>query len=283
MPPNQSSPNDKPKFRDKLKNKVKPASGFSYLLHIAYQLVLAVLIFVLVRLNIGLWLPLLVILLSKWRIFSVRPRFWPANLRANAVDIMVGVSIVIFMSHADSMTVQLFWLVVYGVWLLLIKPRSSVLFTSLQSGIGQLSALMALFIVAGQALDFDFLFLSWSSLPLSALVLSTGLICYLAARHFFDSFNEPYTKMLAYIWGFFGAGLLWVLGHMLVMYPKPEGIVAMPVLMLSAIGYSLAAVYYLEHFDRLSTLLKRELLYISGAIVLILVISLYFEGTNLIV
>lgn len=283
MPPNQSNPSDTPKLRDKLKNKVKPASGFSYFLHIAYQVALAIVIFVLVRLNIGLWLPLLVILLSKWRIFSVRPRFWPANLRANAIDILVGVSIVIFMSHSDSMSVQLFWLAVYGIWLLLIKPRSSVLFTSLQSGIGQLCGLMALFIIAGQTLDFNFLFFNWSSLPLSALVLVTGLICYLSARHFFDSFNEPYAKMLAYIWGFFGAGLLWVLGHMLVTYPKPEGIVAMPVLMLSAIGYSLAAVYYLEHFDRLSTLLRRELLYISGAIVLILVISLYFEGANLIV
>lgn len=285
MPPQQIQSKDK--FKSKLTKKLKPASGFSHLLHILFQVILAIVIFILVRLNIGLWLPLLVILLSKWRIFSVRPRFWPANLRANAVDIIVGVSIVIFMSHSngvgDSMSIQLFWAVMYGVWLLFIKPRSSVLFISIQSAIGQLCGLMALFIIAGQMLDFDFLFLSWTSLPLSALVLLGGLICYLSARHFFDSFNEPYAKLLAGVWGYFGAALLWVLGHMLVVYPKPEGVVAMPLLMLSAIGYSLGAVYYLEHFDRLSTLLRRELIYISGAIVLILVISLYFEGASLIV
>jgi hypothetical protein len=89
--------------------------------------------------------------------------------------------------------------------------------------------------------------------------------------------------MLAYIWAYFGAALIWVLGHMLVVYPKPDGIVAMPTLLLSAIGYSFAAIYYLEHFDRLSVLIKRELLFLSGSIVLILLVSLFYEASNLIV
>lgn len=253
-----------------LANRFKPATGFSSLLHVLYQVALPILVFVLVRLDIGLWLPVLIIMLSKWRIFAVRPRFWPANLRANSVDIMVGISLVIFMSNTAGMSAQAIWAVVYGIWLLFIKPRSSILFVSMQSGIGQLCGLMALFLTRSDA-------------SLALLVILSGLICYLSARHFFDSFNEPYAKMLAYVWGYFAAALVWVLGHMLVVYPKPDGIVAMPTLLLSAIGYSLAAVYYLEHFDRLSALLRRELLYLSSAIVIILVISLYFEGTNLIV
>lgn len=251
-------------------HRIKPASGFSYLVHLIYQAALPIVLFVLVRLDIGLWLPILVIMMSKWRIFAVRPRFWPANLRANAVDIMVGISVVLFMSHTDSMPFQVFWAVLYGMWLLFIKPRSSILYVSIQSAIGQLCGLMALFLVRSDS-------------PLYQLVLLTGLICYLAARHFFDSFNEPYAKMLAYIWAYFAAALTWVLGHMLIVYPKPDGIVAMPTLLLSAIGYSLAAVYYLEHFDRLSRLVKRELLFLTASIVLILVVSLFFEGANLIV
>jgi hypothetical protein len=254
----------------KIKNKVKPASGFAYLLHLAYQAALPLAIFVLVRLDIGLWLPILVIMLSKWRIFAVRPRFWPANLRANAIDIIVGISIVIFMSNGSSMSVQVFWAAMYGLWLLFIKPRSSIFFVSVQSGIGQLCGLMALFLTRSDA-------------SLYALVLLTGFLCYLAARHFFDSFNEPYARMLASIWGYFGAALIWVLAHMLVVFPKPDGVVAMPTLLLSAIGYSLAAVYYLEHFDRLSVLVKRELLFLGGSIVVILVASLFVEGTHLIV
>jgi hypothetical protein len=39
----------------------------------------------------------------------------------------------------------------------------------------------------------------------------------------------------------------------------------------------------LEHFDRLSLLVKRELLFLCASIVLILVVSLFVEGSNLIV
>lgn len=250
--------------------RIKPDGGFSHLLHLVYRVALPIAVFILVRLNIGLWLPILVIMLSKWRIFAVRPRFWPANLRANAVDIMVGISTVLFLSNTDSMKMQIFWAALYGCWLILIKPRSSILFVSLQSAIGQMYGLMAFFLVR-------------SDRPLFELVFAAGVICYLSARHFFDSFSEPYAKMLAYLWGYFGAALMWVLGHMLVVYPKPDGVVTMPTLMLSAIGYSLAAVYYLEHFERLSALVKRELLFLGASIVIILVISLFFEGSKLIV
>jgi hypothetical protein len=254
----------------RISSKLKPAGGFSVILHLIYRVALPIAVFILVRLDIGLWLPILVIMLSKWRIFAVRPRFWPANLRANSIDIIVGISIVLFLSNTDSMSIQVFWAIIYGLWLVFIKPRSSILYVSFQAAIGQLCGLMALFLVRADR-------------PLYELVLIAGLLCYLAARHFFDSFNEPYAKMLAYIWGYFGAALLWVLGHMLVVYPKPDGVVAMPTLLLSAIGYSLAAVYYLEHFDRLSLLVKRELLFLCASIVLILVVSLFVEGSNLIV
>lgn len=259
-----------PTLPHKISRTITPAGGVSTLLHFMYRVALPITIFILVRLSIGLWLPLLVIMLSKWRIFAVRPRFWPANLRANSIDILVGISIVIFMSSTDTMTAQVFWAALYGGWLLFIKPRSSILFVSLQAAIGQFFGLTAFFLVR-------------SDQSLLELVVVAGLICYLAARHFFDSFNEPYAKMLAYVWGYFGAALMWVLGHMLVVYPKPDGVVTMPLLMLSAIGYSLAAVYYLEHFDRLSLLVKRELLFLGTSIVIILVISLFSEGSKLIV
>lgn len=265
-----------------LANKIKPASGYSQLLHVAYRLTIPVIVLVLVRLGIGLWLPITVILLSKWRILAVRPRFWPANLRANAIDIIFGISMVLFMARSGSLAAQLIWTVLYGFWLLFIKPRSSILYTSLQAALGQLAGLTALFIIAGESITSGIWFMYWSELPIGAMVLLTGLICYLSARHFFDAFNEPYAKMLSYIWGYFGAALLWVLGHMLIVYPRQDGIIAMPTLILSAIGYGLGAIYYLEHFDRLSGLIRREVLIISGAIVTILLVSLYYEGAHLI-
>lgn len=262
MPPSRT----KIRIRDKL----KPASGLAPFLHVLLRLALPLLVFILSSLSIGIWLPLLVVLLSKWRIFAVRPRFWPANLRANAVDIMFGVSIVVFMANTESLLIRLILAVIYAIWLLFFKPRSNILPVSLQAGVGQFVALLALFV-------------AWPDGPLAGLVLAVGLICYLSARHFFDSYNEPYARMLSYLWGYFGAALMWVLSHLLVAYPKPDGIITQPLIFLSVIGYTLGAIYYLEHFDRLSVTVRRELLYICGGAVVILLVSLFYEGMHLIV
>ena len=251
-----------------LLHRIKPATGLAPLLHVAFQVALPIAVFVLSSLGIGSWLPLLVIMLSKWRIFAVRARFWPANLRANAVDIMVGISIVVFMAHTDSLGIRLLWAVAYGAWLLFIKPKSGILPVSLQSGIGQIAGLMAVFI-------------AWSDGPLIGLILVVGLICYFAARHFFDSYSEPYAKMLSYLWGYFGAAVMWVLGHLLVVYPGRDGPLAQPTIILSVIGYTLGSIYYLEHFDKISKTINRELVFLCVGAVLILLVSLFYEGMHL--
>jgi hypothetical protein len=88
--------------------KIKPASGFSRLAHVGLNILLALLVFVLVRIDF-VQLALAIILLSKWRMFAVRPRFWPANIRANSVDIIVSVSILLFMVHSATTWLQLAW------------------------------------------------------------------------------------------------------------------------------------------------------------------------------
>jgi hypothetical protein len=227
----------------------KPAEGFSYILHWGLVVLLPVVVFVLVRTHFGAQAAGIIIL-SKWRMFAVRPRYWPANIRANAVDIIVGLSLLIFMVQSTSIGLQLLWALAYGVWLLFIKPGTEILMVSLQAGLGQLLGFMALY-------------LGWTTAPLYGLVIASGGICYLAARHFFDSFDEPYSKLLSYLWGYFGAALCWVLGHWLLFY----GVIAQPTLLLLVIGYGLAALYYLDHYNRLSKLLRREFIFIMIAIV----------------
>jgi len=238
-------------FSNKLMGKIKPASGFAHILHQGLVILLPIMVFVFVRVNF-VQLAIIIIVLSKWRMIAVRPRYWPANIRANAIDLIVGLSFLVFMIQSGSMAWQLVWTIAYGVWLLVIKPTSAVLMVSLQAGIGQLLGLMALF-------------LTWPSAPLSGLVLGSGGICYLAARHYFDSFDEPYNKFLSYLWGYFGAALVWVLGHWLLFY----GVIAQPTLLLLVLGYGLGALYYLDHRDRLSLLLKREFIFIMVAIVVV--------------
>lgn len=239
-------------------DKIKPASGFSRLAHVSLNLLLPLIVFVLVRMNF-VQLALVVILLSKWRMFAVRPRFWLANIRANAIDIVVSLSILLFMVDSVSQSMQLLWAGVYAVWLLVIKPASSPLMVSMQAMVGLLFGLTALFV-------------GWGGGPLYWLVLLTGLLCYLAARHFFDSFDEPYARLLSYCCGYFGAALVWVLGHWLLFYAN--GFIAQPTLMLVALGYGLAALYYLDHYDKLSKLIRAEIMATTSVIVIAIVVSL---------
>jgi len=124
-------------------------------------------------------------------------------------------------------------------------------------------------------------YVAWGGEPLYVLVLATGLVCFLAARHFFDSFDEPYARLLSYLWGYFGAALTWLLGHMLVVYPRHTGYIAQPLLFLTVIGVGLAGAYYLDHFDRFGRYIKKQILLVSVGVLVILLVSLYYEGSQL--
>lgn len=237
-------------MRPLLRN-LKPTNGISYFLHLGLVLVLPAAVFVLIRLNLAVPAAVIIVL-AKWRMFAVRPRFWPANIRANAIDLMVGLSAVLFMTHYDSLWIQIALVLLYAIWLTAIKPGASMMIVMAQAFIGQLAALSALY-------------LTWADGPVWALTLLSGLFCFWAARHFLDAFDEPYARMLAYVWGYFGAALAWLLSHWLLYYRG----VALPTLLLSTLGYGIAVLYYLDHTDRLSQGLRRQFIFVMLAIVLV--------------
>jgi hypothetical protein len=232
-------------------DKLRPTAGFAYILHILLLILLPIAMFIMIRLNF-VQLAFSLVLLSKWRMVALRPRFWAANIRANSVDIIVGLSVVIFMANSTNVLYQLSWVVLYAIWLIVIKPAGSLLMVSAQASIGQLCGLMALY-------------LAWMNGPTYALSLLTGIICYFAARHFFDGFDEPYGKLLSYTWGYFAAALAWLLCHWLIYYR----FLALPTLLLSTLGYGLAVLYYLDHNDSLSKSIRRQFVLVMIAIVLV--------------
>jgi len=234
-----------------ISSKIKPASGFSHFLHIILTALLPISMYILVRLG-GDFIALaaVLVLMSKWRMFAVKPRHWPANIRANAVDIIVGLSLLIFMTHSTSQLLQLVWAFTYGVWLVALKPRSDMLSVSIQAVVALFVGLTAIFLNWGGAL---------------ALVILAWLVCYSAARQFFTSFDEPLSRYLSDSWAYFGAALTWVLSHWLLFY----GSIAQVTLILTVIGFSLASIYYLDHEDRLSVLLRRQLVFVMVAVIVI--------------
>lgn len=234
--------------------KIKPKNGFSTLLHLAFNALLPLLVFVLVRMQF-VPLAIAVVLLSKWRMLAVRPRYWAANIRANAVDLIIGLSVIVFMAHAAAASIQFMWATAYAVWLIAIKPGSTAIKTSAQALLAQLVGLIALFLSLGAA-------------PAYVLMIGAWFVCYAAARHFFTSFEEPHTSLYSHTWGYFSAALTWVLSHWLLFY----GAIAQPVLLLTVIGYGLSTLYYLERMDRLSALLRRQFVFIMVAVITVVLV-----------
>lgn len=204
------------------------------------------------------------ILLSKWRMFAVRPRYWITNLISNGVDIMAAVSFVMFMASTSVVWWQLIWMVLYGAWLVWLKPRYDVLSVSAQAMIAQLLGLSLLYIKFGDS-------------SIVALVAGTWLVTYLSARHYLTSFEETHSALLAHIWAYFSASLAFILAHWLLFY----GTIAQIIVILTTIGYGLAALYYLDATERLPKTLQRQMLGIMLAILFIIVVFSNWAGSTL--
>ncbi len=237
-----------------LVQKIKPKHGYSSILHLLLTIVLPLTLYVLVRVDLRI-IAVAVLLLSKWRMLAVRPRFWPANIQGNAIDIFVGLSVISFMSVHETAAWQIYWAGFHAIWLVAIKPRSSILWNSLQALVGQTTALFALYLQLGK------LSIVW-------LILAHWVICYYAARHFFSSFAENHSRFLAFMWAYFCASLAWLLGHWQIYY----GIVAQPTLVITVLGFGLSGIYYFDHFDRLSKWARREMVFIMVAVVSIILV-----------
>lgn len=237
-----------------LKNPINPTSRIAAVLHTFYLVLLPL---VVVGLVFGrfITIALIFIILSKWRMFAVKPRYWLANVRANMVDIIVGFSVVSFMSGTRDFTAILIWGAVYSFWLIAIKPRSSVFMIGAQAYIAQGFGLVALFA-------------NHSQIHQVFLVSLTWLICFSAARHFLVTFEDDANRSLSHIWGLFAAEMALILGHWHIAY---YGIVPQIALVISLIGYALGAGYYIHKTRVLKPTTRRQLI-IFCVVVLVLIL-----------
>jgi len=118
------------------------------------------------------WPSLILVAVSKWRTFFVRPYFLWLSIRANLVDIIANVSFVLLAYlNVTNYIVLLAVVTLYVLWTSIIKPRNDLIFAKLQAGI----ALFFGIIVAVQFL-YD--------LPSVVLIATASVIAYVAARHF---------------------------------------------------------------------------------------------------
>ena len=148
----------------------------------------------------------LLVILSKWRVLAVRPRFWWDNFQANFLDLLLGVSVVTMLWQAQGVTLlQIIIACLYAIWLIALKPMTSRLAMQSQAAIAQFVAITAL-------LSTSFSWPSW------AVVACMWIIGYVAARHTLVSFEEDDITLLSIIWGLVVAELGWITYHWTAAY-----------------------------------------------------------------
>lgn len=196
---------------------VRKRSFLSEAIYTVLNIALAIAVVMVIRYTDSVVFAIGLVVLSKWRVFAVRPRFWWANLRSNMVDFIVSISFVIHMYVVNSAAIddprKLLLLgiltLLYIVWLLVIKPRSKRAFVAIQAGVAVLLGTSALF-----SISFD-----W---PVSLVVLAMWLIGYTAARHTLSSFDEEtHGLFLSLTWGVMMAEIGWVAYHWTIAYNLP--------------------------------------------------------------
>lgn len=255
---------------------VRKRSFVSELVYTILNIALAVAVLLAIRYTGSIGFAIALVLLSKWRIFAVRPRYWWANLRSNMVDLIVSISIVLMMYTVHTTTaladgVQLLLLVgitlLYIGWLLFIKPRSKRIYICLQAGLAVFLGTSALFTISFE----------W---PVSIVALFMWLIGYAAARHVLSSYDdETHGFFLSLAWGLVLAEIGWVAYHWAIAYPLP--IVTSLMLPQVAIFATLLSFLALKVYDsfyhhakvRMSDVLLPLLFTLSVIIVLLVVFN----------
>ena len=76
----------------------------------------------------GSWIiGFILVLLSKWRMFAVRPHYLWLNIKSNLVDLIVGFSIVLLAYFAGTSVLPVHYIlgVLYVLWLTVVKPKTT--------------------------------------------------------------------------------------------------------------------------------------------------------------
>lgn len=193
------------------------------ILHTLFNVLLAAGVIALTIFFESPWLAVGLVLLSKWRVLAVRPRYWWANLLSSLPDLVVGLSFVMIswsvgQVHAAmvvggnvpaddmlALIIQVILGVVYAIWLIAIKPQHAERWVLFQAAASQFVGLMALFMMS-------------RGLSLLFVVLGAFVVGFAAARQMLGQYDEKSRGLLSSVWGLMVALLAFVCWHWNVMY-----------------------------------------------------------------
>ncbi len=255
---------------------VRRRSFVSEVFYIGLNVAFAIALLVAMKTTGSIWLAIALVLVSKWRVLAVRSRYWFANIQANLVDVIVGLSAVGYLSAivgANELTVSQQWVflilvtLAYIAWLILIKPRSSRRFVVAQAAVALFAGTSVLF-----AISYD-----W---PVSVVVIAMWVIGYATARHVLTTYEETHMLPLTLIWATTLAEISWVAYHWTVGYRLlstsnlflPQ--IALIVLLVGFVVFKAYDSFY--HHQKIRTI--DVLLPILFTVSVIFVLTVFFNG-----
>lgn len=254
---------------------VRRRSFVSEVIYTALNIALAVAVVFVIRATESPLPAIGLVLLSKWRVLAVRPRYWFVNIQANLVDFIVSIGLVGFLystyvgpaDPTQKVAIMAGLTILYIGWLLFLKPRSKRSMVIAQAGVALFVGTAALFMLA-------------YALPASVVVLLMWLIGYATARHVLASYDETHSLFISLVWGLFMAELGWIAYHWTVAY-TPLGVasivfprVALSVLCIAFVVVKAYDSYYHHQKIRTNDILLPLLFTVSIIVVLPLVLNI---------
>lgn len=200
-----------------LKNIKRQRSFVHELFYVVLNVLLVIILMIIIKTTNSVWLAFTVVLLSKWRVFAVRPRYWFANIQADLVSLIVSLSYVIFiysinisdMSNTYIWIAQIFWSMMFMAWLIFVKSGAK-----RNQIVGQAGIALFMGITAIYTISYD-----WIA---SGVVILVWLVGYAVARHVLSSYDEEsHIRFLSTVWGLFLAEMGWLAYHWTIAYDIP--------------------------------------------------------------
>ena len=174
----------------------KSRNALSSVMHVILNLLLAIASISSTLATGNCIIGLILVVISKWRIFAVNHRYWLLNLRSSLVDFIVGTSFVLLAYAAGTtvLPVHIALIVGYAIWLIFIQ------------------AIFAILLGATTATIFAAITDS------SVLVVACFIIGYAASNHFLVQNSEDDPGFISMACGLVFAEIAWISHAWLILY-----------------------------------------------------------------
>jgi len=196
---------------------VKRRSFRNEALYIGLNIVLAFAFLIVIRSTSSILPALGLLLLSKWRVLAVRPRYWFANIQGDLVSLIISISFVIFLYNSNtansgdfgSLVLQIILTLAYAAWLILLRPQSKRKYIVAQAALALFAGISTIYSIS----------YGWIA---SVVVLLVWLVGYSVARHVINTYDdEAHPVILSLAWGFILAEIGWIVYHWTMAYRLP--------------------------------------------------------------